>query len=175
MPLTKINTCKIEHLTPGVITSTSVYTCNCMYKGTSSNTCTFPLLECALITYKCMVYPHSSKLWNAMQVLFQYEPSDLTHFLSDHMAAQKEIEQQLHLELEATKQHLSQAKNWNLKLEEELQVKQKRMAFLVSQFEQQQRELEMLKQQGKARENIADSDIHAVHLKLIVHVVIMYQ
>ena len=40
-----------------------------------------------------------------------------------------------------------------------MQVKQKRMAFLISQFEQQQGQQEMLKQQGKARENIADSDM----------------
>ena len=60
-------------------------------------------------------------------------------------------EEELQAELDMTKPS-SQAKNQRaLKLEEELQAKQKAMAFLADQFEQQQRELEMLKQQGKAR------------------------
>ena len=57
----------------------------------------------------------------------------------------------------------SQARNQkNLKLEEELQAKQKAMAFLAHQFEQQQRQLEMLKHQGKAGVYGADSTCIAV-------------
>ena len=63
---------------------------------------------------------------------------------------------QLQAELELTEQ-LSQAENQILKLEEELQAKQKHMASLAGQFEQQQRELERHKQQGKDRVYGADS------------------
>jgi len=75
------------------------------------------------------------------------------------LTASKEKEQQLQSELDMTKR-TSQAKS--LKMEEELQAKQKAMAFLAGQFEQQQRELEMLKQQGKARVYGADSTCIAV-------------
>ena len=70
-------------------------------------------------------------------------------------------EQQLQAELELTKQ-LTQAKNQILKLEEELQAKQKHMVFLAGQFEQQQRELDKLKRQGKARVYGADNASIAV-------------
>ena len=75
------------------------------------------------------------------------------------LTASKEKEQQLQSELDMTEH----SKNKSiLKLEEELQAKQKAMAFLAGQFEQKQRELEMLKQHGKARVCGADSTCIAV-------------
>ena len=73
-----------------------------------------------------------------------------------YVVAVADHKQQLLAELELTGQ-LSQAENQILKLEEELQAKQKYMASLSGQIEQQQRELERLKQQGKARVYGADS------------------
>ena len=76
----------------------------------------------------------------------------------EYQMASKE-EQQLKSELEVTKQ-ASQAKSQKiLKLEEELQAMQKGVAFLSDQFEQLQRGLEMLKQKGKDKEGVANSDI----------------
>ena len=77
----------------------------------------------------------------------------------EYQMASKEKEQQLKSELEVTKQ-ASQAKSQKiLKLEEELQAMQKGIAFLSDQFEQLQSGLEMLKQKGKDKEGVANSDI----------------
>ena len=74
------------------------------------------------------------------------------------LAASKEKEQQLQAELD-TIIHTSQVKDRQiLKLKEELQAEQKNSASLMEQFEQQQRELEMLEQKGKARVNFVQSD-----------------
>ena len=73
---------------------------------------------------------------------------------TDYLIASKMKEQQLQTELDLGK-HSKNEKI--LKLEKELQAKQKQMSFLAGQFQQQQRELEMLKQQGKARVYGADS------------------
>ena len=75
----------------------------------------------------------------------------IAHLITVDLAASKEL---LQAELEVTKR-TSQARNQKiLKLEEELQAKQKGMAFLTDQFEQ-------LKQQGKDRVSVADSDDNA--------------
>ena len=67
------------------------------------------------------------------------------------LAASKKKEQQLQSELEETR-HMYHIKDQLVsKLEEELQAKQIKTASLTNQFEQQQKELEMVKQQGKAR------------------------
>ena len=78
------------------------------------------------------------------------------------MTANKKREQQLQAELD-TSSRMCHDKNRQIsRLEEELQVKQKGMAFLTAQFEQQQGELNMLKQQGEARVYGADSKCIAV-------------
>ena len=76
-------------------------------------------------------------------------------YKQDDQTASKEKEQQLQAELE-----IHQAKT--LKLELELQGYQKQTAFLAGQVEQLQKELEMLKQQGKGRVYGADSTCIAV-------------
>ena len=74
-----------------------------------------------------------------------------TAFQESYQTASKEKEQ-LQAELDVTKR-TSQARNQNiLKLEEELQAKQKGLDFLTDQFEQ-------LKQQGKFRVSVANSQV----------------
>ena len=71
------------------------------------------------------------------------------HAYEVSLAASKEQEQLLRSELDTTK-HASRHKDQRIsKLEEELQVKLKEMAFLADQLEQQQNELEMLQQKCK--------------------------
>ena len=68
-----------------------------------------------------------------------------------------EKKDQLQAELDTT-EHSSHAKEKISKLEEDLQsIKQKEMTFLTDQLEQLQRELEMLKQKGKTKVNVANS------------------
>ena len=79
-----------------------------------------------------------------------------------YLTASMKKEQQLQAEMDMTKRSSEAKKLKILKLEEELQAKQKAMAFLAGQFEQQQRVLEMLKHQGKAGVYGAESTCIAV-------------
>ena len=88
-----------------------------------------------------------------------------------HVSEMKEELQaklQVMTELEATK-HSAQANSQKiLKLEEELQTKQKGLAFLTDQFEQ-------LKQQGKDRVSVANSQVKKMlHYRLRVMYMYMY-
>ena len=74
-----------------------------------------------------------------------------------YLSASKKKEQQLQSELDETRRMYHVKDQQVSKLEKELQAEQKKTASLTDQFEQQQRELEMLKQQGKARVYGADS------------------
>ena len=56
-----------------------------------------------------------------------------------------------------TTEQSSETKEKIAKLEEDLQSKQKEMTFLTDQLEQLQRGLEMLKQKGKTKVNVANS------------------
>ena len=71
------------------------------------------------------------------------------HAYEVSLAASKEREQLLQSELDTTK-HASQHKDQQIsELEEELQVKLKKMASLTDQLKQHQNELEMLQQKCK--------------------------